>query len=480
MENNSGSNYTAIAGTDTTHLMVTKNAFDNDTDDDYNGDYVYNVTRGVGKQVTDYDADDGSNRSVLVMAAITGQTTGDTFFIIRAWRTVEQFTTTTTRTAGDLAYVRANTTENVAAAAIAFDEAGTNIAYIEIRGASSTDDPWHDASNVLPILNFQDSAASYALVNKDFWKFTRLSFIQSAYGSGNVSLATNPDKIYFSGCNFADNSHATTGYGLYVSGASAIVDTCTFGGNLSSGIAAASGSYVKVLNSTFNGTAHTQSYGIRAMSAGRADVVNCTFGQTTPHGTADMRNESGTIRTRNCLFNIAPTFLTTLGAGTTYHEDYNQTYGDHRSSSRTGDITTETTNIRTGGASTSAHVVPTSFCGLYDPVTLNWDYELVPDFRVWCTAGTARTVAVYIRADAAWSTYPTASTLYTESSYYSNASTCARSTAVSSQVLSDGSTWVAFTNTFTPLRAGWVYIKVYLKLYESGKGIYCDLKPIIT
>ena len=47
MEDNSGSNYAAIASTDNTHTYIAQGALDNDADDNYNGDYIYNVTRSL-------------------------------------------------------------------------------------------------------------------------------------------------------------------------------------------------------------------------------------------------------------------------------------------------------------------------------------------------------------------------------------------------------------------------------------------------
>ena len=79
-----------------------------------------------------------------------------------------------------------------------------------------------------------------------------------------------------------------------------------------------------------------------------------------------------------------------------------------------------------------------------------------------------------------WTAYPTNSQLYLEASYLNHAANATRSTILSNDVLSDETTWVAFDVTFTPLQAGWAYIKVNLGKYEASKGCYVDIKPVIS
>jgi len=100
----------AEAGTDNTHTYVTQGTLANNGDDEYNGDWIYNVTRGLGAKITDYDADDGAGSSILIHDAIVGNVATDTFYIIRAYNTLTEYTTTSVRAAGDNGYVRANTT----------------------------------------------------------------------------------------------------------------------------------------------------------------------------------------------------------------------------------------------------------------------------------------------------------------------------------------------------------------------------------
>jgi hypothetical protein len=126
-------------------------------------------------------------------------------------------------------------------------------------------------------------------------------------------------------------------------------------------------------------------------------------------------------------------------------------------------------------------MMPTAGCNAIFPLTINGVLSnIIPDFAIYNTSTSEVTITVYIRATEAWATYPTTAQLYLEASYLSNAASAARTTVVSDEVLSDGSTWVGFQCTFTPARAGWIYLKLYLALYESGKGILVDIKPIIS
>jgi hypothetical protein len=67
--------------------------------------------------------------------------------------------------------------------------------------------------------------------------------------------------------------------------------------------------------------------------------------------------------------------------------------------------------------------------------------------------------------------------------YVDGTKTITLGTAIASQTSGDTFyvlDWVAFTTTFTPGTAGFVYIKVNLGLYASGKGIYVDVKPVTS
>lgn len=73
-------NLTAEAGTNETTVVCSALL---ETDNDaYNGFYLHNVTRSTGGLITDYTG----LTQTIIMVATTGQTVGDSFYIINPWR----------------------------------------------------------------------------------------------------------------------------------------------------------------------------------------------------------------------------------------------------------------------------------------------------------------------------------------------------------------------------------------------------------
>jgi len=161
--------------------------------------------------------------------------------------------------------------------------------------------------------------------------------------------------------------------------------------------------------------------------------------------------------------------------GEVYWEDSNGIPGEHRVFHAHADIIKDTTVVRPNGASASLKITPLSNCSTAWPVIL-WNNGLEPFAKVWLKAGEQRTIKVYVKSAGAWTTYPTADELGIEVSYYSSPSSCERSTVTSTEVLTDDSTWTPLTVTITPQHDGLAYINVFLKKYESGKGVYIDPK----
>jgi hypothetical protein len=67
--------------------------------------------------------------------------------------------------------------------------------------------------------------------------------------------------------------------------------------------------------------------------------------------------------------------------------------------------------------------------------------------------------------------------------YVDGTKTITLGTAIASQTTGDTYyilDWVAFTTTLTPGTAGFVYIKINLGLYASGKGVYVGVKPVTS
>jgi hypothetical protein len=90
---------TADATTDTTHVIDAGLA--SAVDDNYNGWYLYNVTRSAGAEVTDYT---GASHTILLGSAIASQASGDTYYLMN-W---VAFTTTFTPGTAGFAYIKVN------------------------------------------------------------------------------------------------------------------------------------------------------------------------------------------------------------------------------------------------------------------------------------------------------------------------------------------------------------------------------------
>jgi hypothetical protein len=217
---------------------------------------------------------------------------------------------------------------------------------------------------------------------------------------------------------------------------------------------------------------------------GRADIKDSTFGATTHHTIADIvlgANLAGIARLRNVTLNSTDALYGVIQSypeTAVYSEDHGQVKGAHKSFYKQGTITKDTGVLHAGGAPSSAKVEPTTFCNVNTPLTLAEDV-LKSDFQIWCPAS-ATTITVYIRSFGVWTAYPTASELYIDAEYWDGATAKRVKSTASTQVLADETTWVAFTTTFTPSAAGWAYVRVNLKKYQSAKGIYVDVKPVVS
>lgn len=465
-------NSTVDSTADTTHFV---DDLLTGADDYINGSYFYNVTRSLGSLITDFVA---LTDTVTLADAIAGMTAGDTYYILDAWLTLGQYTSVTARTAGDIAYVRAGGTQTSSGADVNVDEAGTQAARISIIGCdASVNDPWVDASNTYPILSFGDAAYQFK-PDMSYWLIKRMTIKDSSVASGTVSLYGTGTQISY--CNITDNSHASSAMGLAFSTAGGVyfIDNCTFNNNKLRSIYFAVAVTVHIDNCTFDGGAETTDYGIFGYSS-TVYISNTTFGSTTAHDIADINVDNNSkIYLRNCTRNIATITVNKFG-DEVHSEDDDGTFGNQVSYYFTGTVTKSAT-VRDGGATSSAQMLPSANCDTIFPLCINNLSPLCPDFAIYNTSTSPVNVDIYIRGDSAWGTYPTAAQLYTEASYLSNAASAARSTVVSTDVLTDGTTWVRFRCTMTPARAGWIYMKVYLKLYAATEGVLVDVAPIVS
>ncbi len=444
--------------------------------DDYiNGSYFYNVTRAAGSLITDFVA---LTDTCTLTTAIPGMANGDTYYILDSWLTLGKYTSITARTAGDIAYVRAGGTQTLNSANLDFDESGTQAAQISIMGCDAvTNDPWVDASNVYPILSFGD-AAYQVLLDTGYWIIKRLA-IQDSSKTTNGTINVNGTGNQISYCNVTDNSGtAATGLHINLTGNGwCFVDNCVFNDNKNKNINIAAGNAV-IRSCTFDGGAETTDYGIYVAASPKTYVLDSTFGSTTAHDTDDINVSAGIVYCRNCTFNKTTLTCSTFNSEI-HSEDDDSTFGNQISYYATGTVTKSST-ARDGGATSSAQLMPSASCGAIYPLCISNLSPLCPDFAIYNTSTSSVNVDIYIRADSAWGTYPTAAQLYTEASYLSNAASAARSTVVSTDLLTDGTTWVRFRCIMTPARAGWIYMKVYLKLYAATEGILVDILPVVS
>ena len=159
-----------------------------------------------------------------------------------------------------------------------------------------------------------------------------------------------------------------------------------------------------------------------------------------------------------------------LGQGV-FCEDFGQVLGASKVFYPNGDVTKNTTVLRTGGAGASLEVVPLSSCNDTTPLLcLEWTEAYVPT--------SAQTRSVYVKGGETGETwgagnYPSNAQLYFEAEYISTTG-FARVLAQSTEILTDDATWTALTLGFTPALAGHVRYRVWLKKYATSAKIYID------
>ena len=384
---------------------------------------------------------------------------GETFG--NAWLTIGKYTTTTVRTAGDIATLRANTSETMAIDLV-FDESGNKDNYIEIRSASIAYDPWSDGSDVKPILTFGDNVKNAVGSSDDYWKLNRFVMKESADGSGALNL-TSCDFWYILDMEISDNASAgiDANYGPITIEGGNFFSNGTYSLLLHSCIGS-------VISSVFNGGGDTTDYGIRVNRSAQVDIVHSSFGQTTSHNTEDITPFTmASVRTRDCVLDIP---IVPISNSRFFSEDNGAVYGAGLITDFTGTITQDS-GVKTGAAAFSNKMEPNANCGVNSPLTLNGNSVVNFPFIIKCIAGVSKTVTVKIRSLGTWGTYPINTELFLEFWYLDHAVDATRTKAVSAQVLSHASDWVSFTVTFTPQQTGLAYGTVKLGIYEdAGDG----------
>lgn len=389
----------------------------------------------------------------------------------QAWLHIEQYTTVTVRTAGDIAKVRANTTE-IPVGHIVTDESGTPAALCEIRGCSSIDDPWGDASDVLPIIDFNNGAFRVDITGDSWWRLYRLEItnnnttdlVRLGY-TGNIVEACDIHTSSYGGC---------IGILCFTYSSGHIVKDCDIH-DLDNGIQIDhGGSYIYVENTTIDVdlTAVRSNYG-----GGLVDMVDCVIGNVTVPQ-YDFNTSSGSllyVRLRNCWFtaSIALTNLITKNS-VVVSEDDQQNSGDQHIWTFSGEV--ERDNVIQIDGEDSWLMTPTlNQCTENSPLVLRPDHPY-NDWEFFLAAGVARTITVKARETAAWAADPTAAQFYVEVSYLDHAVNATRSTQVSAQSL-NGVNIVNFTATVTPAQEGWAYVRVVLKDSEAGMSVNVTAVP---
>jgi hypothetical protein len=469
---------TVDSTSDTTHLT---DAALTGGDDYINGDFLWNSTVGAGSLISDFDA---ASDTAILATAIVGMQAGDTYYIIKAFKTINYYTTTTVRTAGDRLFVRANTTmaQGTAAADITFDEDGTIDAWISIIGCdATTNDPWNDNSDVKPIIDFENAAYQVNLSGDAFWYFENIVFKLSADTSGCVSCSNGTTTLglaKFVGCEILDG-YVSGCEGMQINGI-AYLDSCTFSNTYGAAIYAGEAAVAYINNCVFNKGAQATAYALSVV--GLIYITNTTFGLTTEFATAIVyfgSQSSGYVYMRNCSY--SGTFSSfanesTLGARI-FVEDEDAVYGANSAYFYNGTISRQTASPRSGGSASYAKMLSNANCGLISPLILG---EGISGFTpVLATADVEITITVYARVGSAWDTPLGSGEAYLKASYLSNGASAARTETLSTQTITNDGEWTAFTVQFTPLQTGLVYLWFYLAEYEdASEYIDVDDEPV--
>jgi len=368
-----------------------------------------------------------------------------------AYAHLSQATTDSVRSPGDIIYMRANLTYTYKGVHVVFDEDGTISLPITLQGCSSTIDPWGDASDVVPIIDFGGTAVRLLIDGDDFWTRKNLDARNSIDVFGALG-AINCQGTQIINCKTSGN---TTGISCILSSAiagRAEIDGATITGNTESGLYLTG--VVEIKNTSIDNSAK----GLYILT-GIAEIENTSFGQTIAN-TIDIQCSSGIIRARRCIFNFEKVTCSFLGSAV-YSEDHNQVVGDHKSKYYQGMVERETTEVRSGGADNSIKVTPNANNHTNFPWQIHeWSEEAV--------AASAQTRGVYIEVTGIDATYPTVAQLWFEAESFSAGSGTAKQINKSTAVLAANSTWTWFPVTFTPGQVGKVRYRVYLAMPTEG------------
>ena len=414
-----------------------------------------------------------------------------------AWKTLRQYSADTVRSAGDIGWMRANTTwlQGTDAEYIGWDEDGTRDSYISLIGCSSVSayDPWGDADDTKPIIDFEDSVYVVYLNGDHYIKFERLDlqrFGNTGYG-GIRSTAPDCEGIYVKDCKFSLGRASYLTRGIRFQGSkNFIVEGCDFVDCDYIGMQCEDGSGV-IKNCTINaGSVDGCNFGLYASGAGEMHVIDTVigsdavaFGTKAIHVGTDGKitgigvDCSGLSPTE--MSDIARTETTEVqvGLASVSLDDWNG-IGTSGFLNFMGYIQKETSIPRSGGSPSYAKMVPTTYCGPNSPLILG---DLTTGWAPqWLQAGNY-TITVYARTGSAWDTPLTAAECYLEAAYLDHATNATRTFIQSTETIANDTSWTAFTVSVSPAQEGLVLLWFKLAEYEDAtEYIDVDVVPLVT
>lgn len=389
----------------------------------------------------------------------TGTATGD------AWKTIAQYTTTTVRTPGDIAYVRAGTTCNYTAS-FNFDEDGNISDTISIIGAITPDDDvWSDGSAVMPQLQ----------------------------GIGNVYPSMNSDEYwYFKNLRFNSTQCTSTfACAIYLNSANPIFENCEFYhiANVGIDIRLLGVTYFKFINSRFevssphsfanaiyfgsisnigefdNCTINSINYGVQfSQSANYATIRNSVINATShsvyiQNGGANINIYNSNI---SSIFSDKPNnyvFLENSYLDGTFYTDYFfEKYMQYvkYDESREG----SSANYSIGLEHTASYTV-----GLFMPQKYSmdtWSYYLEP--------GTYN-ISLYLKLNNSGIDY-SSSYMFLQTSYLSDG--YHRDIITSTETVFDDGAWHPISTLITQDTAGWVNLELFIRRRANTEVILLD------
>jgi len=264
-------------------------------------------------------------------------------------------------------------------------------------------------------------------------------------GTGNNSGDSVVHIGYVDGCKFENCqfSHNTSGYGIvyfYRSGFASF-DSCTFE-NLYRGISVSEGSFCDLRDCNFQGNTTDVRQGYCSNIVSRScNISSISWGGTRCTSSFGLEDYSGVSSHKVYLYQ-----------GTLERD----------------------TSIKTGNADDSVKVTPNSNC-----VDSEFGKIEAFEWKIKDVTAESHTATVQVRGSG-WTSFPTSDELYIEVEYYDEATGTSIATAKSTDTLSANDTWTSFSVTFTPAQAGDVYVRGYLKKYESGAVVYFNGEVSIT